>query len=89
MCSRCYLYGEEVEMVSNNPTLEDFISLRGIVWIMPNRITHLLYSWEEVGVGASYRDRWRIVLDPVFGGQSGKRNASVLREKVVIFRRSK
>ncbi|WMV17893.1 hypothetical protein MTR67_011278 [Solanum verrucosum] len=38
-----------------------FVSLRGISWVMPNKITHLLYSWEEAGVEAADKDRWRIV----------------------------
>ena len=28
---------------------------------MPNKITHLLYGWEEAGVRAADRDGWRIV----------------------------
>ena len=48
-----------------------FIRLRGFAWAMPNRITHLLYSW-GVGVGAADRDIWRM-SQPVFGGLFGKK----------------
>ena len=41
-------------------TWKIFVSLRGISWVMPNKITHLLYSWEEAGTGAADKDRWRI-----------------------------
>ncbi|WMV57535.1 hypothetical protein MTR67_050920, partial [Solanum verrucosum] len=36
---------------------------RGVAWVMPCKITHLLYSWEEAGIGAVDRDRWMIVPD--------------------------
>ncbi|PHU20620.1 hypothetical protein BC332_11771 [Capsicum chinense] len=39
-----------------------FVSVEGFEWAMPNKNNELLYSWEEVGVGAADRDRWRIIL---------------------------
>ena len=60
---------EEVETVSHlflkckktTQLWRIFVRLGGISWVMPNKITHLLYCWEEARVGAANRDRWRIV----------------------------
>lgn len=59
LCSSCYLCGEEAETVSHlflqcRITIQlwrVFTSLKGIAWVMPNKITHLLYCWEEAGAG--------------------------------------
>ena len=89
MCSRCYLCGEEVETVNHlflqcritSQLWRIFISLRGFAWAMPNRITHLLYSWGEVGVGAADRDRWRIVPACIWWTVWKERNARCFESK--------
>ncbi|XP_055800457.1 uncharacterized protein LOC129869915 [Solanum dulcamara] len=37
------------------------LNLRGISWTMPGKITEAIQSWEEAGVQAKSRDKWRIV----------------------------
>ena len=37
------------------------MNLKGISWTMPRRITEALISWEEAGVLAKDRTRWRII----------------------------
>ena len=89
MCSRCYLCGEEVETVNHlflqcriiSQLWRIFISLRGFAWAMPNRITHLLYSWGEVGMGAADRDRWRIVPACIWWTVWKERNARCFESK--------
>ncbi|KAG5599515.1 hypothetical protein H5410_030885 [Solanum commersonii] len=39
-----------------------FLNLRGISWSMPGKIKQTLQSWEEIGVLAKSRSRWRIIL---------------------------
>ena len=95
MYSRCYLCGEEVETVNHlflqcriiSQLWRIFISLRGFAWAMPNRITHLLYSWGEVGVGAADRDGG--LSQPVSCELFGKKEMlDVLRARIVISKRS-
>uniref|UniRef100_A0A0V0HJ22 Putative ovule protein n=1 Tax=Solanum chacoense TaxID=4108 RepID=A0A0V0HJ22_SOLCH len=38
-----------------------FINLKGFSWTMPGKVTEALQSWEEVGVLARSRCRWRII----------------------------
>ena len=48
---------------------------------MPNKITHLLYSWGEVGAGAADRDRWRIVPVCIWWIVWKERNAGFFESK--------
>ncbi|KAG5621834.1 hypothetical protein H5410_007052 [Solanum commersonii] len=82
--------GEEVEPVGHlflphritTQLWRIFINLRGVVWTMPNRITHLLYSWEEAG-GELQTEIDGGLSQPVSGRQSGEREMlDVLRAKV-------
>ena len=89
MYYRCYLCGEEVETINHlflqcritSQLWRIFISLRGFAWAMPNKITHLLYSWGEVGVGAADRDRWRIVPACIWWTVWKERNARCFESK--------
>ena len=89
LCSRCYLCGEQIETVSHlflqcrttTQLWRIFVSLRGISWVMPNKITHLLYSWEEAGVGAADKDRWRIVPACIWWTICMERNSRCFESK--------
>ncbi|TMW81198.1 hypothetical protein EJD97_011224, partial [Solanum chilense] len=48
---------------------------------MPNRITHLLYGWGEVGVGAAYKDRWMVVPACIWWTVWKERNARCFESK--------
>ncbi|WMV37494.1 hypothetical protein MTR67_030879 [Solanum verrucosum] len=48
---------------------------------MSSIITHLLYSWGEVGVGAADRDRWRIVRACIWWIVWKERNARCFESK--------
>ncbi|WMV40307.1 hypothetical protein MTR67_033692 [Solanum verrucosum] len=69
LCSRCFVCGETSETVSHlflhckftQQLWRVFLSLKGISWAMPRRITEALKSWEEAGVLAKDRTRWRII----------------------------
>ncbi|WMV30140.1 hypothetical protein MTR67_023525 [Solanum verrucosum] len=57
LCSRCFLCGETLETVNHlflhckytQQLWRIFMSLKGISWTMPRRVTETLYSWEEAG----------------------------------------
>ncbi|WMV19976.1 hypothetical protein MTR67_013361 [Solanum verrucosum] len=38
-----------------------FLNLRVISWSMPSKIDETLFSWEMAGVGATNRERWRMI----------------------------
>lgn len=42
-------------------------NLRGFIWTTPRKITEVLLSWEETGVGLIHRGRWRMVPACVWG----------------------
>ncbi|KAG5572470.1 hypothetical protein H5410_062236 [Solanum commersonii] len=50
-------------------------SLKGISWIMPRRVTETLMSWEEEGVHANDRSRWRIIPSAIWWAIWKKRNS--------------
>lgn len=89
LCSRHYLCDEQVETISHlflqcsttTQLCRIFVSLRGISWVMPNKITHLLYSWEEAGVGAADKDGWRIVLACIWWTIWKERNSRCFESK--------
>lgn len=70
LCSRCYLCVKRLTVSQffshckiTVQLWRIFVNLRGVAWVMPCKVTHLLYSWEEAGTGAVDRDRWMIVPD--------------------------
>ncbi|KAG5599785.1 hypothetical protein H5410_031155 [Solanum commersonii] len=52
LCPR-FFFGENAETI--------FLNLKGISWTTHGKNTKAIYSWEEAGVQAKNRDRWRIV----------------------------
>lgn len=57
-----------------------FISLRGIVWTMPMKITVVLLSWEEACVGLPDIDRWWIVPTCILWTIQKERNFRCLED---------
>lgn len=61
-----------------NNYVEFSLTLKGISWIMPGKITEALKSWEEAGSMAKNRSRWRIIpaciptIGKGFGGGGGE-----------------
>ncbi|WMV36298.1 hypothetical protein MTR67_029683 [Solanum verrucosum] len=56
-----------------------FINLRGIAWTMPSKIADTLFSWEEAGVGAGNRERWRNIPSCIWWTIWKERNDRCLR----------
>ncbi|XP_049372997.1 uncharacterized protein LOC125837971 [Solanum verrucosum] len=52
-----------------------FLSLKDISWAMPRRITEALKSWEEAGVLAKNRTRWRIIPASIWWATWKERNS--------------
>ncbi|WMV12495.1 hypothetical protein MTR67_005880, partial [Solanum verrucosum] len=69
LCNRCSLCGKANETVRHlflhcnftEQLWQIFLNLRGISWCMPSKIDETLFSWEMVGVGATNRERWRMI----------------------------
>jgi len=83
LCSRCFLCGETSETVNHlflhckftQQLWRVFLSLKGISWAMPRRITEALKSWEEAGVLAKDRTRWRIIPASIWWATWKERNS--------------
>lgn len=83
LCSRCLLCGEIAETMNHlflySKIIERlwrmFIILRGISWIMHERIIDVLHSWEEAGSQAIDRDNWRTVPTSIWWKIWKKRNS--------------
>ncbi|KAG5590941.1 hypothetical protein H5410_041455 [Solanum commersonii] len=63
------------EPIPWRPTHQVFLSLKGISWAMPRRITEALKSWEEAGVLAKDRTRWRIIPPSIWWATWKERNS--------------
>ncbi|WMV58755.1 hypothetical protein MTR67_052140 [Solanum verrucosum] len=46
-----------------------FLSLKGISWTMPRKVAEALLCWEEAGVHAKDRGRWRIIPGAIWEGK--------------------
>ncbi|WMV20471.1 hypothetical protein MTR67_013856 [Solanum verrucosum] len=65
----CSLCGKDTETVKHlflhcnftDQLWQIFLNLRGISWSMPSKIDETLFNWEEAGVGATNRERWRMI----------------------------
>ncbi|WMV58799.1 hypothetical protein MTR67_052184 [Solanum verrucosum] len=83
LCSRCFLCGETLETVNHlflhckytRQLWRIFLSLEGISWTMPRRVTEALYSWEEAGALAKDRTRWRIIPASIWWAIWKERNS--------------
>ena len=70
LCNKCSLCGKDTETVKHpflhcnftDQLLQIFLNLRGISWSMPSKIDETLFSWKEAGVGATNKERWRMIL---------------------------
>ncbi|WMV37643.1 hypothetical protein MTR67_031028 [Solanum verrucosum] len=69
LCNRCSLCGKANETVRHvflhcnftDQLWQIFLNLRGISWSMPSKINETLFSWEMAGVGATNKERWRMI----------------------------
>jgi len=69
LCPRCVFCGEQADTVRHLflhckitcQLWRLFINLKGFSWTMPGKVTEALQSWEEAGVLARSRSRWRII----------------------------
>ncbi|CAN4077394.1 unnamed protein product [Withania somnifera] len=69
LCSRCLLCGQTSETVNSlflhckytQELWRIFLNLKGISWTMPGKVSEALRGWEEAGVIAKDRNRWRII----------------------------
>ena len=52
-----------------------FLSLKGMSWTMPAKITEAIQSWEEAGKQSKNRDRWRIVPASIWWAIWKERNS--------------
>jgi len=83
LCSRCFLCKETYETVNHlflhcTYTLKlrrIFLSLKGISWTMPRKVSEALKSWEEAGVHAKNRNRWRIIPAAIWWSTWKERNS--------------
>ncbi|WMV13961.1 hypothetical protein MTR67_007346, partial [Solanum verrucosum] len=83
LCPRCVFYEEQAEIVRNLflhckilcQLWRLFINLEGFSWTMPRKVTEALQSWEEVGVLARSRSRWRIIPSSIWWTIRKERNA--------------
>ncbi|CAN4092705.1 unnamed protein product [Withania somnifera] len=56
-----------------------FLSLKGISWTMPGRVTETLQSWEEVGMQAKDKRKWRIIPATIWWTIRKERNFRVFK----------
>ncbi|KAL3366928.1 hypothetical protein AABB24_011580 [Solanum stoloniferum] len=83
LCSRCFLCGETAETVNHlflhckytQQIWSIFLNRKGISWTMPRKVTEVLMSWEEEGVHAKDRSRWRIIPSAIWWAIWKERNS--------------
>ncbi|WMV60154.1 hypothetical protein MTR67_053539 [Solanum verrucosum] len=83
LCSRCFLCGETSEPVNHlflhckytHHLWRIFLSLKGISWTMPRKVAEALLCWEEAGVHAKDRGRWRIIPGAIWWAVWKERNS--------------
>ncbi|XP_059301783.1 uncharacterized protein LOC132053687 [Lycium ferocissimum] len=83
LCSRCFLCGETAETVNHlflhckftQQLWRIFLNLKGIAWTMPSKVSEALKSWEEAGLQAKNRNRWRIVPASIWWAIWKERNS--------------
>ncbi|CAN4115227.1 unnamed protein product [Withania somnifera] len=83
LCSRCFQCGETSETVNHlfphciytQLLWRMFLNLKGISWTMPRRVIEALKSWEEAGVTAKDRARWRIIPASIWWATWKERNS--------------
>ena len=61
LCNRCSLCQKANETSLLTLLWQIFLNLRGISWCMPSKIDETLFDWEMAGVGATNRERWRMI----------------------------
>lgn len=89
LCSRCSLCGNNAETVNHlflhclitDQQWKITINLRGISWTMSSKIVNIPFSWEEAGVGARSRDRWRIILACIWWTMCRERNVKCFEDR--------
>ncbi|WMV34938.1 hypothetical protein MTR67_028323 [Solanum verrucosum] len=83
LCSRCLLCGETLENVNHlflrckytQQLWRIFLSHKGISWTMPGKVSEALKSWEEAGVLAKDRGRWRLIPASIWWAIWKERNS--------------
>jgi len=83
LCSRCFLCGETLENVNHlflhckytQQLWRIFLSHKGISWTMPGKVSEALKSWEEAGVLAKDRGRWRLIPASIWWAIWKERNS--------------
>ncbi|WMV38390.1 hypothetical protein MTR67_031775 [Solanum verrucosum] len=83
LCSRCFLCGETSETVNHlflhckytHHLWRIFLSLKGISWTMPRKVAEALLCWEEAGVHAKDKGRWRVIPRAIWWAVWKERNS--------------
>ncbi|KAG5575987.1 hypothetical protein H5410_056121 [Solanum commersonii] len=72
LCFRCFLCGETSY---THHLWRIFLSLRGISWTMPRKVAEALLCWEEEGVDAKDKGRWRVIPGSIWWAVWKERNS--------------